>query len=78
MAHATSQSRRIFTRVAHRGGRWAATCGRVGQSRPYLLDRELVLTRDCLDGSPDAIHPTTVATSIRVPVMQGLPNRTSG
>ncbi len=52
--------------------------GGIRQGGANLFDRQLVLADHGSTLSPAAINPTTVATSIRVPAMQGLPKRTSG
>ena len=52
----------------------------VAESRSHLFNRERVFVGDgrYTTVSPAATAATSVATSIRVPVMHGLPNRMSG
>ncbi len=51
---------------------------RVGKSRHDLIACELIIFLDVFDLIPRGKPPSTVATSILVPVMQGLPNRIAG
>ena len=50
----------------------------VGEGGAHLIDAERYSVATMSADSPAASAPTMVATSMRVPVRQGFPNRTSG
>jgi hypothetical protein len=61
-----------------RGAKVLGYMSRVGKSRRDLIARELIILLDVFDLVPAVNLPSTVATSILVPVMQGLPKRIAG
>ena len=60
------------------GGKWAATWAAYAKAARTCSSESWYSLATVSTVSPAAMRPSTVATSIRVPAMQGLPKRTSG